>query len=122
MDIRQFWQDVLRQDAAAIRLYFSPSAYIHWHCTNERFTVCEFITANCEYPGSWDGEIERIHALDDLIITVVRVYPKDQSQSFHVTSFFTLEDDLIVSLDEYWADDSQPPQWRQEMKIGKSIC
>lgn len=56
-----------------------------------------------------------------MIITATRVYPKDRSAFFHVTSFIKLKDDKIVTMDEYWADDGAPPKWRQEMKIGKPI-
>ncbi len=55
------------------------------------------------------------------IITATRVYPKDRSTSFHVTSFIKLQDDKITAMDEYWADDSEAPKWRQDMKIGRKI-
>lgn len=90
MDLYQFWKDVLNQDANALKTYFNKNAYINWHCTNEHFTVDEFIIANCEYPGIWDGEIERIEYINDLIVTVVHVYSKDKSSSFHVISFLKL--------------------------------
>ena len=109
MDIKAFWRAVLAQDEPEIRTYFAPDAYVNWHCTNEHFTVDEFITANCEYPGEWDGVVERIETLGGLTVTVTRVYPKDRSCSFHVTSFLRTENDRIVSLDEYWADDGSTP-------------
>lgn len=56
-----------------------------------------------------------------MIITAARVYPKDRSASFHVTSFIKLKDDKIVAMDEYWADDGEAPKWRQDMKIGRKI-
>ncbi len=59
--------------------------------------------------------------MNDLLITVVRVYPKDQSVSFHVTSFFKIKDDKIQSVDEYWADDGIAPKWRIDKQIGKVI-
>ena len=119
--MQQFWRAVLDQDREAIRQFFREDAFVNWHCTNERFTVEEFIQANCAYPGQWDGEIERIETTGDIIITVVRVYPPDQSQSFHVVSFLRIRNGLIASVDEYWADDGPPPQWRQEMHIGSPI-
>lgn len=69
MDIKAFWDAVLRQDADAIRDYFNPDAWVNWHNTNEHFTVEEFIRANCEYPGEWDGEVEQIITTDTHIIT-----------------------------------------------------
>lgn len=101
MNIEQFWQDVLNQDAKALKTYFHKDAFVNWHCTNEHFTADEFIRANCEYPGEWAGEIERTHSMGNLIITATNVYTKDKSLSFHVTSFIKLENDKIVSVDEY---------------------
>ncbi len=121
MNIQAFWEAVLAQKEHEIRKYFHKEAYINWRCTNEHFTVDEFMIANCEYPGDWDGEIERIETLNDLIITVVRVYPKNQAASFHVTSFFKIKDDKIQAVDEYWADDGNAPKWRIEKQIGKKI-
>lgn len=121
MNIKQFWKDVLAQDRDAIREYFSNDAYVNWHCTNEHFTVEEFIRANCEYPGEWDGAVERIENAGDTVITVTHVYPKDKSLSFHVISFIRIRQDKIISVDEYWADDGEAPQWRQEMRIGQPI-
>lgn len=121
MNVHAFWRDVLTQNREALPDYFCPEAVIRWHCTNEQFSVSEFILANCEYPGDWDGEIERAERHGDEIITVVCVFPKDRSISFHVVSFMRLKDDRIVSLDEYWADDGEAPAWRKSMDIGKPI-
>jgi len=121
MNLHAFMSAVLRQDAAELRNYFHENACIRWHCTNELFTVEEFITANCEYPGDWGGEIDRIEHSDNLWITATHVYPKDRSASFHVTSFIRIQDGKILEMDEYWADDSNPPQWRRNMNIGKPI-
>ena len=121
MDIKEFWCAVLRQNADAIRQYINPDAYVNWHCTNEHFTVEEFIRVNCEYPSEWDGEVEKIVTTDDMIITATWVYPKDRSASFHVTSFIKLKDDKIIAMDEYWADDGEAPKWRQDMNIGRKI-
>ena len=101
MNIYDFGKAVLVQDEQEIRKIFHKDAYINWHCTNEHFTVDEFIIANCEYPGEWDGEVERLEEMDDLIITVTHVYPTDRTASFHVTSFIKMKDDKIASVDEY---------------------
>lgn len=121
MDVYKFWRAVLDQDAQAIRGFFHEDACVNWHCTNERFSVEEYIVANCEYPGSWDGEVERVENLGNLLITVTRVYPRDASASFHAVSFIQTEGDRIVSMDEYWADDGDAPEWRRDKRIGTSI-
>lgn len=119
--IKSFWRDVAAQDANALAQAFMPDACIRWHCSNESFTVTEYVQANCEYPGDWDGEVERIHTLGDLVITATKVWLKDYSASFHVISFFQMQSDKIIALDEYWGDDGAAPLWRIEMGIGRPI-
>ncbi len=116
-----FWKDVAGQNATKLIQYFSKEALIKWHNTNELFTVEEYITANCEYPGKWSGDIERIEGINDTIITVVRVYDLEEKISVHATSFIRFYGDKIIEVDEYWSDDGQPPQWRLDKKIGKQI-
>ena len=121
MDVHGFWADVLRQDAEAIRGYFHPEAEVTWPCSNERFTLEEYIRANCEYPGEWAGEVETFLRVGDEIVAAVHVHTKDNALSFHAVSFITLRDGKIAALNEYWGDDGAPPQWRQDMGIGKRI-
>lgn len=121
MNIETFFDDIVSQNKIKLRTYFRDDAIIKWHCTNEMFTVEEYIKANCEYPGDWDGKIERIDKTNNIIILVCQLFPKYKSVSFHVVSFIRVENDLIVEMDEYWADDGLAPEWRRKMKIGKPI-
>ena len=121
MDVHGFMRAVLEQRAEDISPYFTENGIVNWHCTNERFTVAEFVRANCDYPGDWDGEVERVCEIPEGLVTVTRVYPKERSMSFHVTSFFILQNDKIMQLDEYWADDGPAPDWRRKMHIGTTI-
>lgn len=121
MNIQAYWDAALRQDAEAMLEFFALGAVINWHNTNERFTPEEFIRANCEYPGNWAGEIEKLFSLQNQIITVVHVYSADQKQHFHVTSIFCLDGEKIGSIDEYWGDDGEAPQWRKDLHIGRKI-
>ena len=52
---------------------------------------------------------------------MTHVYPKDRTSSFHVVSFIRVIDGKIVSVDEYWADDGDAPEWRQKRHIGRAI-
>ena len=121
MNINDYWNAVLRQDADTIRSYFMPEAWINWHNTNEHFTVEEFIRANCEYPGSWDGEIEKTFFIQDQFITAVHVYSREMALHCHVVSFIHIEDNKIISIDEYWGDDGDVPKWRKDMALGCTI-
>ena len=100
---------------------FSRRCLDQLYNTNEHFTVDEFIRANCEYPGKWGGEIERIEQVGNLIITVVHVYSLDQKVSCHAVSFIEVESDKIASMDEYWGDDGSAPLWRLNKHIGAPI-
>ena len=48
------WHKTVRNSA-----YFCEDARIRWHCTNEEFTVGEYIRANCDYPATG---MERLNA------------------------------------------------------------
>lgn len=117
--IYDFWKIVSAQDEAKLKEFFSRDAIIRWHCTNECFNVDEYIIANCEYPGNWQGKVERIVQQDDLIITVVRVWSDEMS--CHVNSFIKIKNGKIVELDEYYGDDGEAPKWRRDKNLGKSI-
>lgn len=121
MNLQRYLKTTMDQDAAAMRLFFREDAVICWHNTNERFTLEEYIRANCEYPNQWQGEFERIEDLGSRIITAAHVFTKDGSLSFHVTSFLELQEGKITRLDEYWGDDGPAPQWRQDLNIGSAI-
>ena len=121
MDINAFWHDVLSKDREALPGYFTDDAVICWHCTNESFTVAEYIRANCDYPGEWDGAVERIEETGSTVVLAGRVLSADKRISCHVVSFIRLRNGKISEMDEYWADDGDAPDWRREMKIGRPI-
>ncbi len=120
-EIREFWEAIVHQKETEIRKYFNKIAIIRWPNTNEEFSLEEFIEANCKYPGKWDGEIERIEKIEDLIITITRVFNIENTISFHVTSFINIKDNKIISMDEYWSKDGEAPKWRLDMKLGEKI-
>ncbi|WP_373370338.1 nuclear transport factor 2 family protein [Irregularibacter muris] len=125
MDINEFifeyWSYVATQNEEKLKNYFSEDACIRWHNTNEQFNVEEFLRANCDYPESWNGEVQRIEYIGNKIITVAHIWSKESDISVHVTSFFELIDGKIKTLDEYWGDDGTPPKWRLDKKIGIPI-
>ena len=116
-----FWRAVAAQEKDPLREFFAEGAEVLWPNTNERFAVEEYLRANCEYPGDWEGAVERAEWTEDGCVSVAAVWPKDRSARFHAVSFFRFVEDRITRLDEYWADDGPPPQWRKEKHIGSSI-
>ena len=121
MDVQKYWDAVLKQQAEVMRTYFHKEARIRWINTNEGFTVEEFIRANCEYPGNWEGQIERTVAADNTLFTIVHVFSADCQASFHVASLIEIQGDKIISLDEIWGDDGPAPQWRLALRLGRPI-
>ncbi|MCO7125468.1 nuclear transport factor 2 family protein [Sporolactobacillus shoreicorticis] len=117
--IKQYWNCIASQDEEELKKYFHRHACIRWHNTNEQFNVPEFLRANCDYPGNWNGEVERIEQIGYTHITVTHVWSNEIS--FHVTSFIVIKNGKIEVLDEYWGDDGVAPQWRQDKHIGRPI-
>ena len=100
LDAAAYWAATLAQRPEEMAAFFAPDATVRWPNTNELFTAAEFIRANCEYPGRWEGEIERVEAMGPLLVTVVRVFDAPRTVSFHVTSFFRVEAGRIATLEE----------------------
>ena len=120
-DADAFFRAVIDQEADALREFFHQDAWIDWLCTGERFAVEEYIRANCEYPGDWCGAMEKCVRTDEGCIMAAKVWPKDESASFHVVSFLRLVNGKIAAMEEYWADDGSAPEWRRQMNIGRPI-
>lgn len=117
--IRALWAAVAKQEEKALADFFHPDAVIFWHNTNEQFTLAEYLRANCEYPGDWNGQVERIDAAGEYAVSVARVWSGEAS--FHAVSFYVFRQGKICRMDEYWGDDGPPPQWRRELGVGRPI-
>ena len=46
-----FWRAVAAQERDPLRGFFAEGAEVLWPNTNERFSVEEYLRANCEYPA-----------------------------------------------------------------------
>lgn len=125
MDLKKtaeaLFQSTVMQKAERMKEYFKEEALINWHNTNECFSRDEYIRVNCEYPGSWLGNVERMELTGNVVILVGAVKPKDSVAALHVTSFYEFNEDKVIRLDEYWGEDGKAPQWRIDMEIGRSI-
>ncbi len=51
--IQALWQAVILQKAPDMARYFTEDAMILWPNSGERFTLPEYLRANCEYPGAF---------------------------------------------------------------------
>ncbi len=115
------FRSTVMQQAEQMKEYFKEEALINWHNTNECFSRDEYIRANCEYPGSWSGSVERVELTGNTVILAGAVKSKDPEIALHVTSFYEFKDDKVIKLDEYYGEDGKAPQWRIDMNIGRSM-
>lgn len=72
----------------------------------------KYINFNKKYPGRWLINIDKIFSKEDIVVSAVRVESEDKASSFYATSFFTIRDNLISEITEYWGDNGEPPEWR----------
>lgn len=115
----RYLADVVAQDPERLRDWFAPGGVIRWHNSNEEFTVEEYVRANCEYPGNWQGRVELAMDTEEGAVSVAKVWSEEGA--FRVVSFYRLAAGKIIRLEEYWGDIGAAPQWRREMGIGRPI-
>ena len=118
--IEKLWEYIAKQDAEQMKTFFAKEAVICWHNSNEEFTLSEYIRANCEYPGEWQGQIERLEMCGETAVSVAQVKDR-KGNSFRSVSFYHFADGKIDRMDEYWGDEGEAPRWRKELEIGKPI-
>lgn len=70
--ILDLWQAIARQDAHELARFFTVDARILWPNSGERFDLPGYLRANCDYPGQWSGQVERI--AEDGSYSVARVW------------------------------------------------
>jgi hypothetical protein len=117
--IKRFWQLFDAAEFEEAGKLISPSAIIKWWNTREQFSKVNFIEANRIYPGRWRIRIDRLECFNNLVVSVVHVEGNDIS--FYTTSFFTIEEGQIIRIDEYWSENSEPPEWRVKASLSETF-
>jgi hypothetical protein len=111
--VKAFWQLFNKSRFDEAGKYLASGCNIYWPNTREVFRGRDkFISANKVYPGRWYINIVKIFSKADLVVSVVRVYSKDEKHSFHAISFFTFADNVVSEITEYYGEISEPPAWR----------
>jgi len=126
MDITTFltnyWKDIARENREAFVGYFHSKAVIYLHDSNEKLTPETYMTDDSGYKGDWQVTVDRINRLEnDQVVTIT--FHRSKSWTGFITSFFTLKDDRIIELHEYFSpcDDNIVPQWRDDLAEGEKI-
>ena len=117
---RDFLAAVTEQDRGRLRGFFTPGAAVYWPNTGEKFSLEDYLTANCEYPGQWRGQLLRAEGTDAGAVVAARVW-EDGGPSCHVVSFLRFDGTgQILEMTEFWGDDGPPPRWRQKLGLGRN--
>jgi ketosteroid isomerase-like protein len=84
-----------------------------WPQSRERMRGRDnLIAMNANYPGKWRIDIKKLVACGGEVVTECHVH--DGDTNFIAVSFFTLRDEKITYLREYWPDPMEAQEWRSQ--------
>jgi len=112
--VKTFWKRMSLQEWDQLEKMFPAEARIFWPNTAETFTPETYINVNRNYPGQWRLDLEKLEETNDSIITVTRIKALNEAVSLRAISFFRFQGEAIISLTEFFADDTIMPEWRQK--------
>jgi hypothetical protein len=105
---QQFAGTIDRRDWTGLRALLADEAVIEFVHDNRRFGADDWVEFNADYPGRWSYIAEDIVVGADRAVVRARVF--DERTIFHVASFLTVADGLILAVTEVWADGHSSPQ------------
>ena len=110
--VRGMWSAFQARDWAAARRLMRDELQATWWTSGERFATADaFVQAQSTYPEGWTIRLIECERLEDgRVISIARV--DHPPAVFYATSFFRVDDGLIVGVDEYWGTLEAPPAWR----------
>ena len=118
--LTSYWAHTEKREANALREYFHPDVEIFLHDTNDRYDFESWINdvngSEDSSGGEYHTTVDRIDKLENGQIVTITFHRSKDWIGF-VTSFFTLKDDKIIELHEYYSpcDDFIVPQWRTDL-------
>ncbi len=116
--VRRYWECMAQQRYQDLAQILSEDVEVLWPNTKERFVGADgFIAVNCQYPGTWQAALDVLETWGQQVVTVARVFSGEDS--LHVISWFRVGDGRIVQIKEFFADDMEPPDWRQALDVAK---
>jgi len=114
----RLWSTLQARDWAAARRLLDDDLQATWWATGERFSGADaFIEANARYPEGWTiFVIDTSLLLDGRVLCIVRVdHPPHR---FFATSLCRVDErGLIVHIEEFWATEASPPDWRSPERL-----
>lgn len=118
--VKRFWNLMSRgmfEDAGKL---MSENCVVFFPNTKEVFRGRDkYVKMNQKYPGRWIISIEKLLSNEDTVVSAANVESEDKSSSFYDTAFFTIRNNVITEITEYWGDNGEPPKWRIEEKLSE---
>lgn len=110
--VGRYWAAMQARDWALARAQLAPDAVCRWWATGERFDGADAVVrVNAVYPEGWTIFLLDLQLLaDGRVLSLVRV--EQGGRRFWAHSHFLLGEAGIRAIDEYWADQAEPPPWR----------
>jgi len=102
-NVRSFWAAIDRLEFGAVAPLLHDDFICEWPQSRELIVGRDnFIAVNANYPGRWHITIRDIICSLNQVVTDCNV--TDGKQTLQVISFFTIRDDQIIHIREYWPD------------------
>ena len=114
--VEKFWELMATNDFTAAGPLLSDDFVLEWPQSAERIRGRDkFAAMNKEYPahGPWRFTVRSIVGDDDAAVSDVSV--TDGAVKARAVSFFTLKNDKIVKMVEYWPEDYPAPKNRKHL-------
>jgi|GEM_PF-3378894 len=116
--LMNYWQHMSEGNAEEIRAFFHPTALSYLHDSNEILTVEDWVKHlnGSDSNEEWAMTIDRMDKLENGQIVTITFHRSPGWVGF-ITSFFTMKNDKISELHEYYApcDNNIVPQWRDDV-------
>ncbi len=112
-NVRALWAAFDRFDFQAAAPLLHDDFVCEWPQSQERIRGRDnFIAVNAHYPGQWRCSVRTLIVSGDAVVTETDV--SDGEVNFVAVSFFTLAEDKIVHLREYWPEPYAAQDWRKQ--------
>ena len=102
-EIIEFWKIVFSRNKKLALKFFSPSARISIEPQNKTYFPEKYLENFFKKSNFKLGKITRIEFTETLVVTVCKFDPFDDAPSYYLTSFFTLSNSKITSLEQYYS-------------------
>ena len=111
--IRAMWAALDRFEFEAVAPLLHDEFVCEWPQSRERIVGRDnFVAVNANYPGRWHIVIQNI--MCDLNQVVTECDVTDGNVTVQAISFFTIKDDKIIHIREYWPDEMEAQAWRSK--------